>query len=200
MGPRDPATERSQARYFTSLPLVPFYCVSISFIFDLLDMNSHIPQLCITNSTEMLQFNPTALIRPFAKKKKTHTLEFRPNCLLPWKYKIILVRKCYIVSTNISAKVQSVAGEILAELHPVTWELFSTSYEITNGLSSCSQKIRKKLKKFVTLQEALGIFALLGLKPISKKQLLFPSYKSRLHVKDIQLLILMTIKQKLNPV
>lgn len=65
----------------------------------------------------MLQFNLTTLITPFAKKKKiTHTLDFFPNCLLPWKQKIILVRKCY----NVSAIVQSVAVEIVEKLHPMT--------------------------------------------------------------------------------
>lgn len=72
----------------------------------------------------MLQFIPTALISPFAKakqtKKATPHLEFCPNCLLPWKLKIILVRKCYLMSTNISAKVQSIVVEILEELNPMT--------------------------------------------------------------------------------
>lgn len=72
----------------------------------------------------MLQFIPTALISPFPKtkqtKKNTPRLEFCPNCLLPWKLKIILVRKYYIMSTNISVKVQSTVVEILEELNPMT--------------------------------------------------------------------------------
>lgn len=47
--------------------------LSISIIFDLLDRNSQITQLIIINRAVMLQFNPTALITPFAKKKKYHT-------------------------------------------------------------------------------------------------------------------------------
>lgn len=95
------------------------------------------------------------------------------------------------MSTNISDKVQSVVGEILEELNPMTWELFSTSCQIINALNSWTLK-SQKLKESVTLQETFSTFALLGLGAISKKHLLFPSGNITLHVKDMQFLLLMT--------
>lgn len=49
----------------------------------------------------------------------------------------------------------------------MTWKLLSTSCEIINALNSSEDP--EAAEEVVTLQEALGIFALSGLKAMPKK-------------------------------